>query len=402
MNKKKYVVYLGSSGFPYGLAEIQKIILISQSLVLTGNHVTVFCNRGMHKKKDHPQMEATGDFHGIEYVYTPGTPFYNENLLRRNYLKLKGVFREIALLKERKKKNQLDFAIVSTHRFKSILIYYIVSRMLGFKIVLNYVEFSSGIKKKWHQFNIRSNDWLFDQFAPKLSDGVLPISEYLIRHMKKVNPTVPYLKLAGLTDYNRYNNIEAIGPDKYFLFCGAANYKETVFFIIDSYVALIENSGKHTYLYLVINGNPTDVKDIKDYIEASKKPEWIKFFTRLTDRQLYTYYKNAIALLIPLRPNLQDIARFPHKIGEYMGSGNPVISTNVGEVRYYFKDMENMLIAADYDTKKYAEKMQIVLDQPEKVREIGLRGQAEGRILFDYHSKAAEINEFFERLSAEQ
>ena len=72
-------------------------------------------------------------------------------------------------------------------------------------------------------------------------------------------------------------------------------------------------------------------------------------FSNLTNRALNDLYKNAIALLIPLRPTLQDEARFPHKIGEYLASGNPVISTNYGEVKHYFQDGHDMLIASRYD-----------------------------------------------------
>ena len=79
---------------------------------------------------------------------------------------------------------------------------------------------------------------------------------------------------------------------------------------------------------------------------------------------MYNYYKNAKALLIPLRPITQDEARFPHKIGEYLASGNPAISTNYGEIKHYFKDQETMLIADSYQINDFAGKMQYILDFP--------------------------------------
>ena len=45
MTNKNYFVYLGCSGFPYGLAEIKKMTLISKSLVLNNQSVTVVCER---------------------------------------------------------------------------------------------------------------------------------------------------------------------------------------------------------------------------------------------------------------------------------------------------------------------------------------------------------------------
>ena len=109
---------------------------------------------------------------------------------------------------------------------------------------------------------------------------------------------------------------------------------------------------------------------------------------------MYSSYKNAIALLIPLRPTFQDIARFPHKTGEYLASENPVISTNYGEVKYYFKDMENMLLADRYDIILFAKKMQFVITNPMEAKKIGKHGKAVASHIFDYRANATVINDF--------
>lgn len=402
MSNKKHVFYLGSLGFPYGLAEVQKIILISNCLQLKGNEVTVLCRKGTHNKTDRPDMAASGHFQGTEYIYTSGTPFYPEGFFQRNLLKLKGRMAEFSLLRKRKKANKLDFAILSTHDFYDVFYYTMLSKLFGFKIVLNYVEFYSGIKKKPLQIKKALNDRFFDTYGPKISDGILPISEFIIAHMKKVAPKKPYLKIPGLTDFDRYNGIETVQGDKYFLFCGDAGYKETIYFIIDSFDALTNSTGITHKLYLVINGKPHDVADVKNYISNSPKKDLIKYLTKLPERDLFSCYKNALALLIPLRPTFQDIARFPHKIGEYLASGNPVISTNYGEVKYYFKDKDNMLIAETYDVQQFIEKMQFVIDNPELAKQIGLNGKKIASQIFDYREKAAEIDDFFNMLNVKQ
>ena len=101
-----------------------------------------------------------------------------------------------------------------------------------------------------------------------------------------------------------------------------------------------------------------------------------------------------MALLIPLRPTFQDIARFPHKIGEYLASGNPVISTNYGEVKYYFRDMDNMLIAENYDVQEFAEKMQYVINNINEVKRIGLNGKELALKQFNYQAQGEVIDKF--------
>jgi hypothetical protein len=56
MTKKKHCVFLGNNDFPNGWAEVQKILLISKCLDLTGNNITVICRHGTHSRKDHPNM----------------------------------------------------------------------------------------------------------------------------------------------------------------------------------------------------------------------------------------------------------------------------------------------------------------------------------------------------------
>lgn len=391
MINKKSIVFLGSSGFPYGLAEIQKIILISKSLVLTDNTVTIICSRGIHNKKNHPELKAHGIYENIEYVYTSDNPFRDENFFKRNLSKIKGVLKEISQLRKRKKNNKLGYAILSTHNFNSVLFYYILSKLFGFKTILNYVEYFSGVKKKRFQVYEWLNDKLYDRYAPVLVDAVFPISEFLINHLNDVSPGKKYLKIPGLTDFERYNNIEILEEQKYFLFCGAANYSEIIQFIIDSFERLQNNS---TFLYLVVNGTENGIMNIRKYVSGNAQKDKIKIFSRLTEKQLFTYYKNAIALLIPLRPTYQDIARFPHKIGEYLASGNPVISTNYGEVKNYFKDMETMLLTDSYDINLFADKMQFVIDNPDIVKKIGIKGKDTALGIFDYRNKATAINDF--------
>src|SRR5215218_8500094 len=78
MDKKKYVVFLGYSFFPYGLAEVQKMILISKCLLSTNNHVTVICKNGFHDKNRYPDLKVKGFYEDIEYIYASGSAFRND------------------------------------------------------------------------------------------------------------------------------------------------------------------------------------------------------------------------------------------------------------------------------------------------------------------------------------
>jgi glycosyltransferase involved in cell wall biosynthesis len=99
-----------------------------------------------------------------------------------------------------------------------------------------------------------------------------------------------------------------------------------------------------------------------------------------------------------MRPTLQDAARFPHKIGEYLAAGNPIITTNFGEIVHYFQNEETALIAEEYDVSQYADKMLFVLNNPEKAKEIGLKGKEMGLREFDYLQYGPRLLNFFRKL----
>lgn len=392
MTNRKAVVYLGYSAFPHGLAEVQKIILTSKSLLLTGNNVTVICRYGNHSTANQGELKTHGFYENIEYIYASGSPFRNKSFLKRRVFKIKGVINEIAILRKRKKEKRLDYAILSTGRFFSIVYYSILSKLIGFKTILTYVEYYSAMERKWFQFGRRLNDNLFDKYAPSLTSATFLISEFLIRQVMKVSPGKKYLKIPGLTDFEKYNGIKKIQSEKYFLFCGSVEYKEILWFCIDAFNRLKDSTS--VFLYLVANGDENKMKQLKEYIFNGPGRDKIRVFSKLSEKQLYTYYKNATALLIPLRPTFQDAARFPHKTGEYLASENPVISTNYGEVKNYFKDRKDMLLADSYDIHQFAEKMQFVIDNPEEAKDIGLKGKCVASTIFDYRNMAPVIDNF--------
>jgi glycosyltransferase involved in cell wall biosynthesis len=395
MKKDKLnILYLGYSEFPYGFAEFQKILLISKALVYEGTSVTVIGSHSSLNNSRHPGVKKIGHFQGIKYIYSSGSPYRNSNFFKRNIIKPFEKLLEAILIYKLNRRNKIDAAIISAQLFRHFLYYKIISRLLGFKILLNYVEYRSEIVDKKDIRN-RLNAYLFDHTAVKLSDGILVISEFLIKIIKNLDPHKSYLKIPMMVDINRYNGIGKSFSEKFFVFCGVTTYNEIIFFTIKSF-ELIENSD--TFLYLVVNGKANELAEVEKRIAGSNKSKLIKLFSNISDKELSVLYKNAAGLLIPLRPTIQDEARFPHKFGEYLVSGNPVITTNYGEVKYYFKDMVNALIADVYEEKSFAEKMFYVITNPSESAVIGENGRKIALEYADYKKYGVRIINFINEL----
>lgn len=393
---KFHVVYLGEIGFPKGLASIQKMTLVSKALIKAGAKVTVINRKGKYNPDTPVDIPIEGKFEGINYIYTSGTVYRPKGFLNRNIQKIKGIFKEFKYLRNLKKRNDLDAGIISCYNLGQVILYRLYGKLLGFPVVLNYVEWASAMA---HRDNLilKINDFIFDRWVVKSMDGALPISELLMDNFKKIAPEKGIMKLPILCDFSKFNKPFQASQKPYFLYCGALSYREVIDFILKAYDQLPKESD--TELHFVLGGGTKEeYQQLKSDISQMKKAHLIKVFLDVPHHQIPDYYLPACALLIPLRPTIQDAARFPHKIGEYIATGNPMIATNFGEVAHYFKDGENALIAPQYEIEDFAEKMKFVIEHPDQAKRIGKEGQELGLKEFNYQNYGSKLRAFLENL----
>ena len=390
------IVYLGETGFPYGLAAIQKMTLVSKSLVKAGARVTIVNRKGKFDPSKPRDLEPEGIHEGIHYVYTSGTIYRPKGFLKRNLQKISGLFKEYGYLKEMKRRGELDIAIVSSHRFNLVFLYLLYSRLLGFTTVLNYVEWTKTMEHR-RGFWKKLGDNLYDKYLVKRFDAALPISELLLEHYEELAPGKPKLKLPIICEFDLFNLPKREDADPYFLYCGSLSYREVIDFILKAYEDLPDSTEMKLKL-LVSGGSKKEYEAFDKELAGLSKSSLIERYSNIPYSELVDLYLNAKGLLIPMRPTLQDAARFPHKIGEYLAAGNPIITTNFGEIVHYFKNEETALIAKEYDVEQFTERMQFVVDHPEKAEQIGRNGKHMGLREFDYLQYGPRLLNFFRKL----
>jgi len=390
---KEHIVFLGENGFPKGLAAIQRMTLMAKALLNEGWKVTVVCRKGVWKQDKKENPNTKGNYDGIDYVYTSKSVFKPKNFSDRNIQKLKGLFGEYNHLKHLKKQGELDVAIVSNMSAFHLLRYLMYSALLNFPVALNFVEMASSMQDR-KSFSLRINDYLSDKWIIKFFDAALPISDKLMNHYKVISPSKPRLKLPILCDFEKFD-LQKGSEEPYFLYCGSMAYRQVIDFIFEAYKNIPEKERAKLYM-IVSGGSKKEVDLLQREVNNQFDVPQIRLFSNIPYELLVHLYVNAIALLIPLRPTVQDSARFPHKIGEYLASGNPVITTNVGEIKNYFEDGKTALIADTYDVGAFAGKMKYVLDYPEESEDIGLNGKELGLKEFDYKIHGSRLQKFLQ------
>ena len=398
-NKNKHVVQIGSSGFPFGMAAIEKIRLIGLGLVAAGMDVTVINRKGTYAKDSGIDIPPRGNHEGIDYVFCSNSIYRPGSFIKRNLRKVLGVWNEFWLLVRFSREKRLDYAIIHTREYRTVMYYIFLSNLLGFKAIWNFVELGSVLPERADP-KTRALDKKMEHSGLKKMDAILPISEVLCKFLDKHAPEVPYFKLPMVCDFSKFAPLKvSTDREKFFLYCGSMAYHEVIEFILEAFDRL--DPPEDWYLYMVLGGNKEFRPRVDAKIEALQLQDRVKIFSWIPYEELIQKYKDARALLIPLRDTVQDRARFPHKIGEYMASGNPIITTNVGEVEHYFVDMETALIADTYDLDLYVEKMRYILAYPEDSTSIGHNGNQFGLDTFDCIAFGKMLANFFLSLEGE-
>jgi len=302
---------------------------------------------------------------------------------------LKALYEDLRTCKVNSANNIVVLELPDYHIF---ITYVLLSKILKYKIVV--------IAQEWGP-TLTSLHWIrkpsliiYSKTFGYFVNGIFPISEFIINKIKHFN--IPYMKLPILSDFNNSDilvsktNIKF----KYFLYCVFAIYTRVIYFIIDVFHYYL-NMNNEKKLILVLSGDEEEISLIENYIINLDLACRIIIKSKLPYSELLSLYKNADALLIPLDPNhQQDEARFSQKIAEYLSSGTPIISNNVGEIKYYFEDKVNVILASDYTVLSFYKALIWVDENPIKSKDIGLKGYELGRVEFDYRKYGKMTHDF--------
>ena len=378
-----FVLHLGLSGFPRGNAPIQRIKLTFKALKNAGLFPLIINKHSIHDNGVKTKQRLCRS-DGLSYLNASYLPYRPPNFLSRNLNKISGNFAEFFFLLLHK--NKIQSAIFYGSSFGELLYYRTLSKVFGFKLIIQYVELRSAISND-RNFLFKWNNRMFDCYCHKFCDGAIAISEYLKNHLAEKNPDLPIIKVPALCDFDEFASIPTAanteGP--YLMYCGTIEYYQVVEFIVDLFGRLKQEALFSGYLILVVSGgNEEKMSALKTMIVAKGLRQYVQIKSNIEYSDLINLYRNAKMLFIPLRKTLQDIARFPHKIGEYTAAKRPVVSTNIGEVAYYLDDMRSALLADNFDLDAYCKKLRTVIADDDLLNEIGSNGYRIGFEHFHY------------------
>ena len=100
-------------------------------------------------------------------------------------------------------------------------------------------------------------------------------------------------------------------------------------------------------------------------------------------------------LVLSRTKNKRSEGGFPTKLGEYLASGKPVITTNVGEISDYLTDKVNAFIVEPNNVEAFANCLLYVANHYDEAIKVGLEGKKLAESVFNYKTQAIRMYEFF-------
>jgi glycosyltransferase involved in cell wall biosynthesis len=324
----------------------------------------------------------------VAFEYTCGTTVRHPSFLMRRLIELRGWGVGALRLAQLRRARRLDAVylwLTSQRARPSRLAFVALLRLMGVPVVIELNE------RPW---SLRDDRRLVERFVSPLAgvQGVIAISRLLScwasEEAARRRSEARVLEVPILVDMSESSPPGGLpsGPPTV-MFAGAPEYDETVDFIVRS---MSHVWPRFPECQLIVTGaRPGDPagEALRRRLEVShENGERVHLVGYLPRDALLQEYRRAWALLIPLFNDVRSAARFPTKVGEYLASGRPIVTTAVGEMSRLFSDGENAFVATAGDAESYGLKVCEALADRERARTVGAAGRELARAHFDYRA----------------
>jgi glycosyltransferase involved in cell wall biosynthesis len=406
-----HVVLLGVwLGFPNGMAATSRARLLALAIRCGGLNVRVVCARAVDRADDGANREAFGIWHGIPFEYPGGVSLRARSVIRRRANDIWATLCTSLRLARLKQHGQLDCVylyVAGQHWTPVAAVLNVTLKALRVPVVLELNELP------WSMWPARS---LIQRTRHPLTGmrGVVAISGYLTSwahgEASRRHQVLDVVQVPILVDVNelpeparaRTTRIASASRSKppAVLFAGDVSSQNLdILRLIAAAMAQVWRSHPECRL-VCVGSDPADLRlrailpRAQDGRHLDERVELPGFVPRA---DLLTLYARASALLLPLPPDLTSIARFPTKLGEYLASRRPVITTDVGEVSLYLTDGVNAFVTPPDDTQAFAAAIQSAIEDPEGAARIGEAGFLVARNEFHYARHSTELASLLSR-----
>ena len=350
------IIAISNQSYPKGMAGTMRIRLFTE----------YFANKELIKvliiNKDNGINPKIGIYNKVEYRL-----FYNW----KYFLLIPFVYPLLILnflIKEKKRKKKNILFIYDGLSILSIQ-FAILGKWLGYKIVTDVVEDYALVlvRTRMQKLKLYFHS-KFIRLYPKIIDGTIVISKYLDEKYLKLmgSKKVIYVPISAKNIVDKFKK-DKISNQISFLYAGSYGQKDGIESLIDAFVC-IHKEFPETSLLLVGKISQNIIK----YLENHKGIEIIGF---LPDEEFYKFITlNAEVLCMNRTSSLYANAGFPFKLGEYLATGNAVMSSEVSNISDYLENKKDILFYKPSNQNSLINAMKLLITDCKLREDIGKSG----------------------------
>jgi glycosyltransferase involved in cell wall biosynthesis len=376
VHERQHVVFLiRSFGFPEGMAATNRVRLLGRALLEQGVDVKVLCTRVSERPGEVRNRQTRGVCERMPYLYTTGSTLRSDWFIVRRYREARGLFTAMSCLRRLRRQGQLDCVylpeVSETWLPAALPLRYWLGR-LRVPVIAELNELPG------------TATWLPQALSRRLSHlsgvaGVIAISaglaDWATAEAARIGRRIQVVEVPIVVDVHEQEVVSHSQDSLIFVYSASNEYFRVVTFLLQAMQRVWID---HPSCNLTITGVKLETVArlaAQEGLDEAVADGRIVIAGYLDRRELLLLYRRASALLIPLVDDLGSRARFPSKIGEYLASARPVVTTAVGESQRFFLDAETAYVSPPGDLDAYAARMAEVLDDPSHATAVGAAGR---------------------------
>lgn len=248
------------------------------------------------------------------------------------------------------KKNALN--VIYHYDYPSVEYFFFIkiAKLLGYKIVYDIVENIEHYDESKSSFTLKIKHFTSSKLLSQLNNKgsfCFAISKGLTDFLKLISAHVIYLPISVNVEYvSNFKNWGKIVSDQtkvQVFYGGSFGFKDGFEYILKGFELACKSNDSIELILTGKEGKQMKGK-VQSLIDSSKFKDRISFLGLLSTQEYFETMANADILCICRINSEYANYGFPFKLGEYLASGNSIITTNIGDVPLYLTHKKNALI----------------------------------------------------------
>lgn len=385
-------------GYPEGSGAAARARGYARALASSGVQVLVVSLMPPSAAGSGANPAVSGVRDGVPFLYACGTRDRRPTFLGRRLLDLKtplGLWR--AARRFYAAASGPRAVIAYSDQPTWILLTALVARALGACCVVEVCEVPLISERDALRLAVRR--WLLDHVAYRAADGFIAISAYLEDYLRLHAPAAkPILRVPILVDAHEFQVAAPPDSPRRIVYVGNLDNEGEIPDLLEAFAQVAP--GRPDVKLEVVGACSQSRRAAFDrIIESLGIAQRVEFTGQVTRERLSGVLAAATVLVLPRRAGLFSDAGFPTKLGEYLASGTPVVTTDTGEIGSHLTDGVTAYVVRPGDPSAFAAAVAHVLDEPDEAAQVGARGQTLAASEFDLHGHGERLAEYLRGLS---